>query len=358
MRITQIMLGKGFGGAERSFVDTSLSLASRGHKVQAICHRKFTKHALLENVKNLELEAIRAGGELDFLTPLRIEKLIRQFKPEVVHTQLKRAAWHGGRAGFRARVPVVAKLHNYVSLDRYRYVHTLIGTTEDQRRYAIEQQWPENRVTVIPNFSRVPPAKEVRDFTSDTPINFLTYGRYVEVKGFDLLLRAFKQVLDAGIDARLMIGGGGRDSEALNRLAKDLNISEKVTLDVWIDDAVAALDNCDLFVLSSRSESFGIVLLEAMARGVPIISTKAKGPQQLLDNTTTFFADLDSVNSLAAAMLSASRNPCKAHDKAVKALTTYRTIYHESAVLPLLENLYTSVATDYRKIKNQQEKSC
>ena len=44
------MLGKGFGGAERSFVDTTLALASRGHEVQAICHRKFEKREALENV--------------------------------------------------------------------------------------------------------------------------------------------------------------------------------------------------------------------------------------------------------------------------------------------------------------------
>lgn len=344
MRITQIMLGKGFGGAERSFVDTTLALVERGHEVQAICHRKFAKRDLLENVRGLRFDSIKAGGQFDFITPRRIAGLIRQFKPEIVHTQLKRAAWHGGRGAHMAGVPVVSKLHNYVKLGRYRYVHTLIGTTEDQRRYAVEQGWPEDRVTVIPNFSRVKPVDAVRGFP-EGPIRFLSYGRYVHVKGFDLLLQSFKRVLDAGVDAHLTIGGSGEESAALNKLVDELGIREKVHMDVWIDDAVAALDQCDVFVLSSRSESFGIVLLEAMARGVPIVSTRAKGPLQVLDDSMAYFADLESEESLASGMLSAVGDSGKASQKAENALKEYRIKYFEDSVLPQLERLYNSVVS-------------
>ena len=76
------------------------------------------------------------------------------------HTQLKRAAWHGGRAGKLAGVPVVAKLHNYVELKRYKHVHTLLCTTQDQRAHVLEQGWPEGRVEVVPNFSRVQPVEK------------------------------------------------------------------------------------------------------------------------------------------------------------------------------------------------------
>jgi len=348
MRITQIMLGKGFGGAERSFVDTALALAGRGHEVQAICHRKFVKRALLEEVAGIQLECISAGGQWDILTPRRIAKLIRNFQPEIVHTQLKRAAWHGGRAGYLAGVPVVSKLHNYVGLERYRYVHTLIGTTEDQRRYALEHGWPQDRVAVIPNFSRVEPVASARR-VPEAPFRFLSYGRYVHVKGYDILLRAFRQVLDAGVDAQLIIGGGGEESAKLNKLVNELGMQDKVQLDVWIDDTEKALDACDIFVLSSRSESFGIVLLETMARGVPIVSTKAKGPQQVLDDSTAWFAELESVDSLAQAMLSAVHAPDAASAKAEAALQAYKSTYYVNTVLPQLERLYATVSAQVRQ---------
>jgi len=348
MKITQIMLGKGFGGAERSFVDTALALVERGHEVQAICHKKFIKQKLLENIKGLQLETIQVGGEYDFITPLRIAKLLRKFKPEIVHTQMKRAAWHGGRAAHRVGIPVVSKLHNYVQLDRYKYVHTLIGTTEDQRLHALKLNWPEDRVSVIPNFSSIEPVSIIRSF-SEEPFCFLSYGRYVHVKGFDLLLRAFKRVLDSGVNAKLIIGGEGEESLKLNKLAKRLEISEKVTLDVWIEDTAEALKNCDIFVLSSRSESFGIVLLETMACGVPIVSTRAKGPLQVLSDDLAYFADLESEESLADAMLKAVSNPNDACCKAKKALETYRLIYYKNAVLPQLEALYSNIIVHYKE---------
>ena len=344
MKITQIMLGKGFGGAERSFVDTALALAARGHEVQAICHQKFVKRGLLENVSGLQLETIKAGGELDFMAPRRIAKLIRAFKPEIVHTQLKRAAWHGGRGAHRAGVPVVSKLHNYVQLERYRYVHTLIGTTEDQRQHALKLNWPQERVTVIPNFSRVIPA-EVARAPESSPLRLLTYGRYVHKKGFDVLLQSLKRLLETGVDATLIIGGSGPEEAALAALARELGIADKVELGVWIDDVSVALDEADVFVLPSRDEPFGIVMLEAMARGLPIVTTRTQGPAQVLTDETAYFADIDSVDTLLAGLQRVVENPGDAQNKAAAALELYRTTYFEDAVLPRFEALYESVSS-------------
>jgi glycosyltransferase involved in cell wall biosynthesis len=266
MKISQIMLARGFGGAERSFVDTALGLAARGHHVQAICHRDFVKKNLLENVSNLHLETVKAGGELDFMTPRRIARLMQAFGPEIVHTQLKRAAWHGGRAAHRIGVPVVSKLHNYVKLERYRYVHTLhtlIGTTEDQRQHALNHNWPSDRVTVIPNFSRVKPVDQAR-VPAGKPLRLLSYGRYVHKKGFDVLLRAVEKLVREGIGVQLVIGGKGDELGPLTELSAELGIQDQVELGVWIDDVSAALDAADVFVLPSRDEPFGIVMLEAM----------------------------------------------------------------------------------------------
>ncbi|HEY5653745.1 MAG TPA: glycosyltransferase, partial [Pontiella sp.] len=336
------MLGKGFGGAERSFVDTALALAARGHHVQAICHRKFVKQSLLENVPNLQLETIKAGGELDFITPRRIAKLLKDFRPEIVHTQLKRAAWHGGRGAHRAGIPVVSKLHNYVQLEKYRYVHTLIGTTEDQRMHALKLQWPEERVTVIPNFSRVVPADVARS-PERRPVRLLSYGRCVHKKGFDVLLRAFRKLLDDGVDAELIIGGSGPEVDRLQTLADELGISDKVQLGVWIDDVSEALDLADIFVLPSRDEPFGIVMLEAMARGLPIVTTRTQGPSQVLTDEMAYFAEIDSVETLLDGILQVVRHPVDAEKKASAALDLYKTTYYEDAVLPRLEALYQAV---------------
>ena len=325
-------------------MDTALALAARGHEVQAICHEKFIKRGLLEQVSNLQVETVKVGGEYDFLAPGRIAKLIREFNPEIVHTQLKRAAWHGGRAAHRVGVPVVSKLHNYVQLDRYRYVHTLIGTTEDQRQHALKLNWPKDRVTVIPNFSRVLPVKEART-PQLNPLKLLSYGRYVHKKGFDVLLRAMKGLVDTGVDVQLKIGGSGVELESLVALAGELDISDRVSLGVWIEDVTIALDQADVFVLPSRDEPFGIVMLEAMARGLPIVTTRTQGPSQVLTDDSAYFAAIDATDELSNALRQIAEHPGRAKEKADTALKLYRTTYHEDAVLPRLEELYRSVSS-------------
>lgn len=345
MRITQIMLSRSFGGAERSFVDTSIALAERGHRVQAICHRNFSHRHLLENIPNLQLQTIWSGGEWCFVTPYRIAFLIRRFRAEMVHTQLKRAAWHGGRGAYIAGVPVVSKLHNYVKLKRYRYVHTLIGTTRDQRKHVLALGWPEDRVTVIPNFSRITPVDTVHRPGSH-PLRLLTYGRYVYKKGFDVLLQAFQLLIKAGVDAVLTIGGSGPEATRLVALAKELGISDHVCMGEWIDDVAKELDCTDVFVLPSRDEPFGIVMLEAMARGVPIVTTRTQGPSQVLTDQTAYFVQIDSVEALFLALQSAINHPEDTQARAGGALELYRTTYYVDAVLPKLEALYRSACGD------------
>jgi len=187
MRIVQIMLERGFGGAQRSFVDTTLALAARGHQVQAIYRRDFVKQDLLEATENIRLDSIKLGDEPAFVSAIRITRLLRKFRADIIHSQQTPAALHGGRAGKLVRVPVVSKLHNYVRLEEYRHVHTLIGTTEDQRRHALAKGWPADRVTVVPNFSRLRPVDSARS-PARRPIRLLAYGRYVDKKAD----RAFK----------------------------------------------------------------------------------------------------------------------------------------------------------------------
>lgn len=336
------MLAKGFGGAERSFVDTALALAKRGHQVQAICHKQFSKIELLQDVEDIQLETVNAGSEWDFITPRKIAAKLRAFQSEIVHTQLKRAAWHGGRAGKIAGIPVVAKLHNYVELKKYKHVHTLFCTTKDQQRHVLEQGWPEDRVEVIPNFSRVKPVKKPRD-TSNIPLRILSYGRYVKKKGFDRLLLAFQRLLTSGVDAHLTIGGNGEEQTYLESLAKKLKIQDSVQLGVWIEDVTEALDMADLFVLPSLDEPFGIVILEAMARGVPIISTQTKGPSEVLDDTTARLVEIGSVEALAEAMKNCVQYPDQALERAAKALERYRRNYYQDVVLPKIEITYQRI---------------
>ena len=344
MKITQIMLSKGFGGAERAFVDTAICLASRGHKVQVICHRRFGKLGELQTTPNIQVDAFAPINKNDFISLLRIRNAMKAFGSDVAHIHLNRAATLGGCAASMAKIPWVGTFHNYYSIKGYKKAQSIFAITEDVRQWAIQQGRSAEQVVVVPNFSRVG-AVESSHQGRGAPLRVLSYGRYVHKKGFDVMLKAFTRLIYNGVNATLSIGGNGPEAAGLASLCDELGLGDKVSMGVWIDDVVVALDQADVFVLPSRDEPFGIVMLEAMARGVPIISTRSQGPSQVLTDETAFFAEIDSEETLADALLLVTNRPELANEKAAVALELYRTTYHEDAVLPQLEALYLSVSS-------------
>ena len=336
------MLSSGFGGAERSFVDTTLSMAEKGHDVLAICNKDFVKKTLLEGKKNITLKTVSSPSEINIFAVRKIAKYINEFQPEVVHTQLKRAATLTGKA-IKTSIPIVSKLHNYVELKKYKYTHTIIGTTEDQRQHVLKQNWPEERATVIPNFSTLAPAAAVTKREGDK-IKILTYGRFVHKKGFDVLMKSLKKLLDEGYDIELTIHGQGDEEQSLHDLQKELNISEKnLKITGWLDDIAGALDDCDIFALPSRDEPFGIVMIEAMSRAASLVSTKTQGPRQVLDESNAYLVEIDDVESLYQGLKDAIDDPEEAYKRASNGLKLYKENYYKEIVIQKLENLYKHV---------------
>lgn len=343
MKITQIMLAKGFGGAERHFVDLSLSLADRGYRVQAICHSKFGHQAALSAHPNIEVASLTVLAAWDMLARIRIRRMIAAFQPDVIHTHLARGALMGGAAAKALGIPAVVNLHNYIDLKYYGNIAAFIAATEDQKNYLLAQGVDTQKITVMPHFSMLP-AMAVQPLDTSKPVTFVTLGRMVHKKGFDVLLRAFRRYLDAGHSGQLLIGGDGVEKTALAQLVTDLNLQDNVQFPGWIQDAGRFLAQGDVFVLPSRDEPFGIVVLEAMASGKPIITTRTKGPITVLDESTAFFTDIGDVETLTHALLAAVNDPTATTRKAQAALALYQSHYSADAVVPRVEAIYRQLA--------------
>jgi glycosyltransferase involved in cell wall biosynthesis len=118
--------------------------------------------------------------------------------------------------------------------------------------------------------------------TSDVPV-ILAAGRLTRQKDFGTLIRAFA-LLRRRRSCRLVILGGGPEREDLERQTEELGLTEDVALPGHVDNPFAYMARAALFVLSSRWEGSGNVLTEAMALGVPVVSTDCpSGPAEMLD---------------------------------------------------------------------------
>lgn len=114
-------------------------------------------------------------------------------------------------------------------------------------------------------------------------LRILTVGALKAVKNHSLLIRAFAR-LDLK-DARLLILGDGKEKESLQLLAQELQVASRVIFAGFYADPGPFYQTADLFVLSSNYEGFGNVLVEAMASGLPIVSTDCpSGPREILND--------------------------------------------------------------------------
>ncbi len=338
LKITQLMISKGFGGAERLFIDMSLALAETGVKVQAICHTDFVKKSALHH-SNIDMCDVNVRGAWDIFAARKITHAIRDFQPAVIHSHLARGAWFAGRAARTLGIPLAVNLHNYVKLKYYRDAAMFVPGTEDQKQYLMQHGIAAQRIQVIPHFSLLNPVAQLRSGDNACPV-FVSVGRMVKKKGFDVLLQAFKIIRDRGLAARLIIGGDGPERAALLALVQHLGLASHVEFHGWVEDVAAFLDSGDIFVLPSLDEPFGIVVLEAMARGKTIISTKTKGPVEVLNDHMAYFAEVGDTESLAHAMTAMLGDVPTRLSKAAAALASYRSHYSKQAVVPQFIDLY------------------
>ncbi|MCH8549099.1 MAG: glycosyltransferase [Balneolaceae bacterium] len=129
-------------------------------------------------------------------------------------------------------------------------------------------------------------------------------GRLTRQKNFRNLIEAF-HIVNRDVPSRLAIFGEGELREDLEILVTQLNLQHRVWMPGFVDNVYDYMKASDLFVLSSSWEGFGNVLVEAMACGVPVISTDCpSGPSEILENGKWGgLAENDNVNSLAETML-------------------------------------------------------
>jgi glycosyltransferase involved in cell wall biosynthesis len=168
--------------------------------------------------------------------------------------------------------------------------------TSLQERKEILSHFPNAKITTIPLPIDLSPYKEnktAKNFYNrfyshhlPNPLIIISMGRLQKKKGFDILIRSFNNTLSKFPQLLLFIAGEDEGEKApLEKLIQELNLKEKVFFTGVLqgEDKIAFLQNADLFVLPSHNENFGLVYLEALAAGTPIVASKETPWQEVED---------------------------------------------------------------------------
>lgn len=189
---------------------------------------------------------------------------------------------------------IKGKIYKYLICRYFNRADKIIAVSDGikndlEKNYQVQK----NKIQTIYNFitkkhieevSQQPIESELEQFFN-TGRTVITVGRLSDAKGHWHLIRAFKHISTEMPDAKLIIVGDGELRSYMTKLINDLSLKNSVHLIGNRDNPYKYMKNSDLFVLSSIYEGFGIVLIEAMACGIPVISTNClSGPEEILEN--------------------------------------------------------------------------
>ena len=347
MKIAQVMLDPNYGGAQRYFADLCLELAERGHSVLSVIRNNSVVESDLISMDNIEVAVIsNRFGWYDPFAANQIKIAFNRFQPHVVEAHLARAAFFSGKIKPTGKWPLIAKTHNNLNGKYYRNMDVIVPLTAQAAKSESHTNIPQHKfATVIPNFSRLEPVPTVVKPARTEKI--FAAGRFVKKKGFNILLEALAELKPIDGNFLFQIAGDGPEFSRLKALSTELGINDKVQFLGYRNDIVDLIKNADLFVLPSLREPFGIIVLEAMAMGTPIIATRCEGPLEVLDDTSAILVDKGDKASLADGLRRAIQGPEGCRIRAQNALTVYKSCYTADAVVPKILALYDDVIRQF-----------
>ena len=351
MRIALVMLDQNYGGMQQDFLNYSIELSKRGFPVLCVIRNEsFVEKKLREaGISSIAIINNRFGFHDPFAIRQIGEALDGFFHgppPHIVHSFGSRATLFASKLKSQTRRwPLIASLPNSINHKYYKGADILVPSTNQMatsnyHKNLVDPVFSE----VIPCFSRVEPVSEVACRSRITKI--FAAGRFVRKKGFDFLLKAIPEVLASDCRIRFQIAGDGSEFDELKLLQTELGLEEKVQFLGFRNDVPLLMKESDLFVMPSLSEPFGIILLEAMATGTPIVTTRNNGALHLLNGDTAIFVDKASSSSLSSGILEAINNPEATFERSKNALELFRNNYTPDAVMPRVLSLYQTVSKD------------
>jgi glycosyltransferase involved in cell wall biosynthesis len=349
------------GGLESVVRALAAGQVRRGHSVRvaAVVSPHNGTHPFVNGLERDGVDAVPISvGARDYRAERRaIRDLCRSFRPDIVHTHGYRSDFVDGALARREGSGVVSTCHGFIERDlRGRFFQWLqrralrkfdavIAVSAAIQRRLQSSGIPMQRIHLIPNaFAPVEQisrqaARQILGVPDAPVIGWV--GRLSTEKGPDLALRAFARL--GRPEARLVMVGEGRQAEELRRLSESLGLGERVVWSGPIPDAGKLFSAFDAFLLSSRTEGTPMVLLEAMAGGIPIVATRVGGVPQVLDDSSAWLIESGDVGGLANALAEVLSEPGRARKRTQKALNRLQTEFSLEEWLARHDSLYRGI---------------
>lgn len=336
LRILQVSSARAFGGGERHFADLARGLAAHGHEVFVALSRSSPLPGRLGTIPDSNILKLPLRNALDLASASRLARFASEKRVEVIHAHIARdytlAAFAARRTAFARLVLTrhvlfpLSRIHRLTLSNASR----VIAVSEAVARALREQSiFPADKISVVANGIDLRRFDEARaEFEreswridssrhaphSGTPRRLLRVGivgELSEVKGQEDFVRAAAVVAERfAADVEFVIIGedesrSGEYRARVEQLISELSLAGCVRLTGRLEDVAGIVASLDVFVSASRSEAFGIAMVEAMACGVPVVATATEGAREIVeDGVTGLIVPTGDAHAMSAAVIS------------------------------------------------------
>lgn len=328
MKIGFLIKDLSSGGAERATVSLANYFSTHSNEVEIITFNGTDSFYPLENgvrVRSAQFDKIEQTTSIKRLVGsikrvFAIRNLVKAQNFDVLIGMSFAMTWYTVLATIFTRTKSVGTERNnpyrykasrlYTFLRKFFHLLTDGYVLQTKRAAEFFGKTKVDRDIIIPNavfnetiYTLSPPVKRKKIIGA--------VGRLTEVKRFDLLIDAFAKIAEQIPEYMLMIFGEGEDRTKLEEQISKLGLEKRVVLFGATPDAVKLINYASVFVLSSDYEGMPNALLEALAMGVPCISTNCEtGPAELIENGVNgILTEPGNCDELAEAMLKIIQNP-------------------------------------------------
>lgn len=352
-KVLQSCLSRSWGGLEMVAYENALALAKNHFDVYTLCieDSPLEKHLKTRGLKTFCLPIRR--GIFDFL---KIRRFIQNHQIQMIHVQLLKDLRLLSMALIGLNdVKVFGISHTFVNVNKkdflhrwsYKKIHKLIALTELQKQnLLLHLPVQEHQLVVIPNYvdcERFSPrhrSLDIRRSLGGADHKFLVgvTSRLDPQKGQNFALLAMALLKRKKVPVSLVIVGENTLHETnylavLKKMAQDLDLEDCVHFAGYRADMEKVVASIDALLMPSKFETFGRVLIEAMASKTPVIATKAGGvPNIIQDHQDGLLVSPENAEEMAAAMEKLTTDPSLSRALSEKAYLKVKATYSQEVV--------------------------
>lgn len=364
MKILHISSARALGGGERHLVDLVQALVRRGHDVHVALRPNSSLQEKLSALPAQNLITLRLRNALDFQSARQLSRIVRERQIEIVHAHMARdypLAAMATRRNPNARLiitrHVLFPLKKIHALTLSRVARVIAVSEPVAHTLTARKIFPAEKVRIIPNGIDVERFNAARHDSNrkelcgklkipQRQLLIGTIGEINQLKGHEEFVRAAALVAAQFAEASFIIAGAdtspaGEQRVALERLVDELHLRGRVHMTGWLDDVAPLLGALDVFVSASRTESFGLAIVEAIASGAAVVATATAGARSIIeDGVTGHLVAVGDVEALAANVIRLLSNEDERSRMSTRASEAVRARFSLEQMVTATEQVY------------------